>query len=389
MRNSCYRARVNIQQTTTTQAVLGRRVPSFPRSIKSVGIIVLTALLAFSMTGCGDKKSDSASLGNVACVQASIDGAGSSFAANIVQQWVSGYQSACKGATVNYKSNGSGAGIQNLTEGTVDFAGSDVPLTDKEQAALSAKYTNAIAVPWSAGGIAIEYKLSGVSALQLTPEVLADIFMGKITKWNDTRIAEINAGSNLPGSGIQVVHRSDSSGTTAAFTEFLKTAAPSQWTVGSGKDVPWPVGQGAKGSEGVTALVKSTEGAIGYAELSYAKSSSLSVAKIRNKAGKFVGADSDNGVTVALEDAKANGRGVLTANFLPSNEKAYPISTLTYLVVGTKSPDQKQAELVKAFAEYALKTGQIEARALSYAPLPQSVVDKSIAELGKIELAAK
>jgi phosphate transport system substrate-binding protein len=280
-----------------------------------------------------------------------------------------------KGVEVNYQSVGSGAGIQQFTAGTVDFGASDSVMKADEEAAAVAKGGAVLHIPWSGGGIAVEYNVSGLSKLQLSPETLAGIFAGTITKWNDPRIAADNSGATLPSTGIQVIHRSDGSGTTDAFTSYLTAVAPSIWKAGSGKDVPWPTGQGAKGSDGVTAAIKQTDGAIGYAEVSYAKGSSLGIASIKNAAGKFVPPDADN-VAAALGEGTIPADLKAKANYKATDVAAYPISTYTWVIVFQKPADAAKGKLLKAFLTYAVGAGQDAAESLYYAPLPEELATK-------------
>jgi phosphate transport system substrate-binding protein len=311
------------------------------------------------------------------CASGTISGAGSTFVQTIVQQWIKDYAAECPGATVNYQGVGSGAGIQQLTAGTVDFAGSDVAMKAEEQTAAEAKVGPVLHIPWTAGGIAVEYNLDGIKDVNLTPEALAGIFAGKITKWNDPAIAADNKGASLPATGIQVIHRSDGSGTTAAFTAYLTAAAPSTWTFGAGKEVPWPTGQGAKGSDGVTAAVKQTTGAIGYSEVSFAKGASLGIAKIKNAGGSFVGPEAD-AVADALESAKVPSDLKVEVNYAPTSAKAYPISTTSFVLVPAKPTDAAKGKLLRSFVTYALGAGQDAAEDLFYAPLPSTLGDKAV-----------
>jgi phosphate transport system substrate-binding protein len=312
--------------------------------------------------------SSTASTSKAACATGSISGAGSTFVQTIAQQWIKDFQAACSGANVNYQAVGSGAGIQQLTSGTIDFAGSDVKMKPAEQTAAEAKNGPVLTIPWSAGGIAVEFHVSGVTDLNLTAATLAGIFAGKIAKWDDAAIKTDNPGASLPSTGIQVVHRSDGSGTTAGFTTYL-AAAPQVWTAGSGKDVPWPTGQGAKGSDGVTGAVKQADGAIGYSEVSFAKGAGLGIAKIKNSAGQFVGPTGD-AVSAYLAS--------------PADPKAYPISTQTYVLVPKSPTDAAKAALLKAFVLYALNQGQQTADSLYYAPLPSSILSQATADAQSI-----
>ena len=311
------------------------------------------------------------------CASGTISGAGSTFVQTIVQQWIKDFSARCPEATVNYQGVGSGAGIQQFTSGTVDFAGSDVPLKPEEQVAAEAKHGSVVHIPWSAGGIAVEYNLPGIDDLKLTGEAVAGIFAGKVTRWDDPVIAGSNTGTRLPATPIRVVHRSDGSGTTAAFTEYLTKAAPSVWTAGSGKDVKWPTGEGAKGSDGVTAAVKQAAGAIGYAELSFAEGAGLGVAKIANASGAFVGPEGD-AVAAALTSAEVPADLKMKIDYAPKTAGAYPISTATYVIVPQSPADSAKAKLIRAFVTYALQDGQDSAKTLYYAPLPESLVDKAV-----------
>jgi phosphate transport system substrate-binding protein len=360
-----------------------------PRSrIAAVGILSLALFLG--ACGSDDNTTDTAggdsgplttggdtSAAETDCASGTISGAGSTFAQTIVQQWIKDYAAACPDATVNYQGVGSGAGIQQLTAGTVDFAGSDVAMKPEEQAAAEAKVGPTLHIPWTSGGIAVEYHLDGVKDLKLTPEALAGIFAGKIAKWDDDAIAADNKGVTLPSTAIQVIHRSDGSGTTAAFTAYLTAAAPAQWTFGSGKEVPWPSGQGAKGSDGVTAAVKQTAGAVGYAEVSFAKGGSLGIAKIKNAGGSFVGPEGD-AVADALESAEVPSDLKVVVSYKPTSAKAYPISTTSFVIVPAKPSDTAKGKLLKSFVTFALREGQASAESLSYAPLPPSLTTKAI-----------
>ena len=347
------------------------------------GAVIIFLAVAAGACGSNDNSAKSASGSSTTqatqagtCASGSASGAGSTFVANLAQQWIKDFAAACPGATVNYQSVGSGAGIQQLTAGTVDFAGSDVAMKDAEQTAAEAKNGPVLHIPWTAGAIAVETNVSGAKGIKLSGDTLAGIFAGKITKWNDPALKADNTGASLPAEGIQVIHRSDGSGTTAAFTAYLTAAAPATWTFGAAKDVPWPTGQGAKGSDGVTAAVKQTEGAIGYAELSFAKASSLGIAQIKNAYGSFV-APSAAGVSAALKDATVPADLKVKINYKPTDAAAYPISTTTFVIVAQKPVNLAKGKLIKAFVLYALGRGQNAAEGLDYAPLPSSLLDQA------------
>ncbi|MDQ4070875.1 MAG: phosphate ABC transporter substrate-binding protein PstS [Actinomycetota bacterium] len=301
-----------------------------------------------------------------------LSGAGATFPATLVQEWIKQYGVLARGVTINYQAIGSGAGIQQLTSRTVDFAGSDVPLKPSEVEATGGPGA-VLQVPWTAGGVAVEYNLPGVDGLRLSPETLAGIFAGRITRWNDPVVRADNPGASLPAAGIQVVHRSDGSGTTQVFTDYLRAVRPDIWTYPSGKD--WPAGTagtGAKGSDGVTAAVKQSVGAIGYAEPSYPKQAGLGVATIRNEADRFVGPTAE-AVSAALASARITPEGTLALNFSPVSPEAYPISSPSYLMFYRSMPDQAKETALRNFVEWALTDGQAFAEDLDYAPLPPSV----------------
>jgi phosphate transport system substrate-binding protein len=356
-----------------------------PGRARWTGAAVVLMALVGAACGTNNNSTKTASTASpktsVQCASGTISGAGSTFVQTIMQQWIKDYAAACPGATVNYQGVGSGAGIQQFTAGTVDFAGSDVVMKPEEEAAAQAKQGAVIHVPWSSGGIAVEYNVKKVSDLKLTPQTLAGIFAGKIVKWDDPAIKADNSGTTLPSEGIQVVHRSDGSGTTAAFTSYLTAAAGSVWKSGAAKDVPWPTGQGAKGSDGVTAAVKQTEGGIGYAELSFAKTNSIGVAKVKNPAGSWVAPDGAS-VAAALTSATVPPNLKIQINYTPPDPTAYPISTTTFVIVPQKPADPTKAKLLKAFVLYALGPGQQAADGLFYAPLPSSLLSqaKTVAE---------
>lgn len=362
------------------------------RSFPLVGASVLTLALVAGACGTDNNSTRSSSQPTTPGVtmapfagagdKATLSGAGSTFVATIASEWIKQYKSAAPGVTVNYTGVGSGAGIQQLTSKTVDFAGSDAPLT-ADQATATGGAGNVVQVPWIAGGVAVEYNLSSVKNLKLSPATIAGIFAGKITKWDDPAVKADNAGTSLPSAGIQVAFRSDSSGTTQVFTDYLRAAAPDVWTYGpSSKD--WPAGTpgtGSKGSDGVTAAVKQTEGSIGYSEVSYPKQAGLGTALIRNKAGQFL-APSAAGVSAALNGATVNPDLTLKLNYLPDDAAAYPISTTTYLIYYKSSGDPTKDAAIKHFASWVLSDGQKLADGLDYAPMPQSILTKAASAVG-------
>jgi phosphate transport system substrate-binding protein len=349
---------------------------------RALAAIPLALLLVTAACGSDENPTTQDAKGSIpksageSCAPGTISGAGATFPLTIVQQWIKDFGATCPSATVNYQGAGSGAGIAQFVAGTVDFGASDAVMKPDEQQPAEAKGGPVLHIPWTSGGIAVMYNLSGVPALKLSPETLAGIYAGKIVKWNDPKLVAENPGIKLPSSGIQVIHRSDGSGTTKVFTSYLKTVAPSIWTAGTDKDVPWPTGQGAKGSDGVTAAVKQTSGAIGYAELSFAQANALGVALIKNSAGSYV-APSPEAVAAALAEAKVPTDLKVEVSYTPTNPAAYPISTTTWALAFAKPADPAKAKLLKAFFLYALGPGQQAAAELSYAPLPQSLLEKA------------
>jgi phosphate transport system substrate-binding protein len=288
---------------------------------------------------------------------------------------------------INYQSIGSGGGIRQLSEGTVDFGASDSPMSDEELA--KAKGGPVLHFPTVLGAVVVTYNLPAVSApINLTPQVIADIFSGRVKKWNDTRLASLNPGVALPSSDILVVHRSDGSGTTYIFTDYLTKAAPAWKSVGKGKEVKWPVGLGGKGNEGVAGQVKQTPGAIGYVELAYANQNKLAIAAVRNKDGKFVVA------SVPAVTAAAAG----VAKGLPANTDyrisivdapgpgSYPISSFTWILVYQRQQDPAKGKKLVDFLDWALSEGQTEASPLDYAPLPAEMSTSVRARLKTIDL---
>ena len=356
---------------------------------RSLWLVAVLAALSMVAAACGsDNNQKGSSTGTttaqVPCDPGTISGAGSTFAQNIAQQWIKDFKAKCSGATINYQGVGSGAGIQQFTAGTIDFGATDVPMSATEEQAAVAKGGQVQTIPWTGGGIAVEYNLSGVSGLKLSPETVAGIFAGKVKTWNDPAIKNDNSGASLPTTGIQVVHRSDGSGTTAAFTGYLTAVAPAVWTAGAAKDVPWPTGQGAKGSDGVTAAVKQTTGAIGYAEVSFAKGNSLGIASIKNAYGSFVQPNAKN-VSAALAEAQIPPDLKIKPNYKPTGADAYPISTPSFALAFTKQKDPAKGKLLKDFLAYAVGSGQAAAEGLYYAPLPSELQTKAKAAVDAIQ----
>ncbi len=303
-----------------------------------------------------------------------LSGAGATFPAPLYMKWFSEYNKQNPNIEINYQSIGSGGGIKNLIAKTVDFGATDAPMTDKELAEAGAPVLH---IPTVMGAVVITYNLTEVTKpLRLTSEVIADLYLGTITKWNDPKIAALNPGVALPNKAIVVAYRSDSSGTTAVFTEYLtKTSEAWKAKVGAGKAVKWPTGLGGKGNEGVTGFIKNTPGSLGYVEFTYATAEKLPVAELKNKAGQFVAPS-----VKAISDAAAGAMKTLPADMRVSitdadGKTSYPISAITYLLVFQNMPKDKGQPLVE-FLKWAMKDGQALAPALSYAPLPKPMLSK-------------
>ena len=352
--------------------------------------LALTAALALSACG-SDNDEPSGTSGSAAaadCATGTVNAQGSSAQKNAMDEWTKAFQQQCADAKVNYESTASGAGIQAFIAGTADFAGSDSPLKEAdEQPKADAKCSGgkAIHLPMVIGPIAVSYNLSGVDNLQLKPATLAKIFAGTVTKWDDAAIKADNPDAKLPSTPIQAVHRSDSSGTTDNFTKFLSKTAASDWTFGNAKEWKPKGGVGAAKSDGVASKIKSTEGAIGYVELSYAENSSLKMAKVANGAGEFAELTAESaGKTVA--GAQVTGQGddlKMTIDYSTKEAGAYPIVLVTYEIVCSKGLAADKLNVVKDFLGYtASSDGQQALTDLGYAPLPESV-------RGKVEAAVK
>lgn len=313
-----------------------------------------------------------------------INGAGATFPAPLYTKWFSEYNKLNPSLKFNYQAIGSGGGIQQVTNGTVDFGASDAPMKDEQLA----KVPGTLHIPTVMGAVVITYNVPGLAELKLTPEALSNIFLGKVTKWNDPALVKDNPGAKLPDTDITVVHRSDGSGTTNIFTDYLSKVSP-EWKsgVGAGTSVKWPTGLGAKGNDGVTGQVKQVPGAIGYVELAYANQNKLPVAALKNHDGAFVkptmestseaaaGIEVPEDFRVSITDAKG--------------KNAYPMAAFTYLLVQKDMKDAVKGEALVKFIDWAIHDGQKMAAPLDYAPLPKPVVAKVEAKLKSITAAGK
>jgi phosphate transport system substrate-binding protein len=310
-------------------------------------------------------------LGTAASAQSLlINGAGATFPFPIYSKWFSEYNKLHPELKFNYQSIGSGGGIKQFSDGTVDFGGTDAPMKDDQMAKV-----DAVHIPTVLGAVVVAYNAPGMKTLRFSPETLANIFLGKITKWNDPAILADNPGVKLPEQSISVAHRSDGSGTTFIFVDYLSKVSP-EWKskVGTGTSVNWPAGLGGKGNEGVTGLVKSTPGSIGYVELIYAIQQKLSVADIKNSAGNFITPKLESTTAAAEGAAIPDDYRVSLTN--PPGAQAYPIAGFTWLLVHKDSKDKAKGTALINFLRWALTDGQRLATQLDYAPLPKSLQER-------------
>lgn len=357
------------------------------RALKLAALMLLAVACAkegANNSGTASSTASSASSGG----SVDLTGAGATFPYPLYSKWFSVYAGKT-GVKINYQSIGSGGGIRQLSEGTVDFGASDSPMSDEEMS--KAKGGRILHIPTVLGAVVITYNVPGLTVpLNLTGRAIADIFSGRITKWSDTRVTSLNPGVKLPATDILVVHRSDGSGTSYIFTDYLTNAVPAWATsVGKGKEVKWPVGLGAKGNEGVAGQVQQTPGAIGYVELAYAKQNNLPTAAVENKAGKRVLP------SVASATAAAAG----AAQALPANTDyrisivnapgadSYPIASFTWILVYQHQTDAAKGKKLIDFLNWALTEGEAEASSLDYAPLPSSMASSVKARLTTIDLS--
>jgi len=349
---------------------------------KKIGLLVSVVVLVTGLAACGSSKKSSTTSGaspSTSAAGGSVSGAGSTFAAPVYQQWAS----SLPGLTVNYQAVGSGAGITALESKTVDFGASDPPLKPADEQAIARNGSPAVQIPMFLGAITVSYNLPGVqSGLKLDGKTIADIYLGKVKSWNDAEIKALNPGVSLPSTPITVIHRSDSSGTTAGFTGFLAAVDPEfKSKVGEGKDVPWPTGTGAKGNAGVAAAVQQTTGAVGYVEQAYALQHSFTYASVKNKAGNFVAPSLASTSAAAQGVTVPANLGIKITN--PPGGGSYPITSQTFIVVNKDlckagiPGGAAAAKGVAKFIEYGLSEGQSVLAQADYASLPASILAKS------------
>ena len=310
----------------------------------------------------------------VSTIQAQkLTGAGATFPYPIYSKWFSEYSAAHPGVEINYRSIGSGGGIRQVTAGLVDFGASDGPMTDEQLAASKVKL---IHIPTVLGAVVPIFNVPGVSNIRFSGEVLSDIFLGKIESWNDPRIAKDNPGVNLPNQKIIVVHRSDGSGTSYIFTDYL-SKVNTDWASGPGKGASpaWPTGVGGKGNEGVAGLVRQLPGALGYVELIYALQNHISFGEVKNPAGNWLKA-SIEGVTEAAASIKKMPADYRVSITNAPGANAYPIASFTWLLIPVKAADPAKGKVLKDLLSWIVNSGESQVSALSYAPLPKAVQDK-------------
>jgi phosphate transport system substrate-binding protein len=307
--------------------------------------------------------------------QTTLNGAGATFPYPIYSKWFSEYHKVHSEVQINYQSIGSGGGIRQVTAGTVDFGASDMPMTDKQL--QDAKGLNILNIPTVLGADVPAYNVPGVTGeLKFTPEALSGIFLGKISKWNDKALTSANPGVNLPDKDIIVVHRSDGSGTTFIWTDYLSKISP-EWKsqVGSDTSVKWPLGMGGKGNEGVAGMIRQLSGAIGYVELIYAVQNNIPYGSVRNSAGNFVKASLE-GVTAAAASAPKMPADFRVSITNAPGKDAYPISSFTWLLIPAQSKDAAKGKILADFLNWMATDGQKMTSALAYAPLPDNVAAK-------------
>ncbi len=349
---------------------------------KRVGFIAVVCMLVLSLglAGCSPKGTG-ATNGPV-----SLTGAGATFPNPLYQKWVSEYGKTHPNIKIDYQSIGSGGGIRQIKEQTVDFGASDTPMSDDD---LKSSPRELLHIPTVLGAVVITYNLTSVKQpLKFSPDVIADIFLGKVKKWNDPKIVADNAGVPLPATDITVVHRSDTSGTTGVFTDYLAKIS-SEWKekVGSGTAPSWPVGVGGKGNEGVSGQVKNTPNTIGYVELIYAAQNSLPLAHIKNASGAFIQPSIDTIVAAAAGSVASTPDDLRVSITNAVGPQAYPISSYTYLLVYKDQKDPVKGKALVDFLTWAIHDGETFAKDLQYAPLPTEIVKRAETKISSITAA--
>jgi len=323
--------------------------------------------------------------GTLAAQTIQINGAGATFPNPIYSKWFSEYNKLKPNVQINYTPIGSGGGIRQISQRTVFFGATDGPMTPEQMQSAPGKILH---LPTVLGAVVPVYNIPGVKQeLKFTGQLLADVTLGKITKWNDPAIAKLNAGVNLPATDIVVAHRSDGSGTTYIWVDYLSKVSPEfRKTVGVSTSVKWPVGVGGKGNEGVAGLVSQTPGALGYVELIYALQNTISYGAVQNSSGNFVRATVDAVTAAAAAAAAQMPEDFRVSITNPPGKDAYPIASFTWLLLYENPQDKTQAKIMVEFMQWALTDGQKHARELGYAPLPKAIVDMELKALQKVKL---
>jgi phosphate transport system substrate-binding protein len=314
--------------------------------------------------------------------QTTLNGAGATFPYPMYSKWFSDYNKLHPDVQINYQSIGSGGGIRQVLAGTVDFGASDGPMTDEQLGQAKIKILH---IPTVLGAVVPAYNIPGVTGeIKFTPEVLANIFLGKISNWNDPAIAKANPGVTFPNQTIIIIHRSDGSGTTYIFTDYLSKVS-SEWanTVKKGTTVSWPLGLGGKGNEGVAGQIRQLQGSIGYVELIYAAQNNIAYGSVKNAAGNFVKASLE-GVTEAAASVKTMPADFRVSITNAPGKTAYPISSFTWLLIPVQAKDQKKGKILADFVDWMVTDGQKMTAQLTYAPLPDTVVEKVKAAIKQI-----
>ncbi len=333
--------------------------------------------VALTVVACGGGGTDTTTGGGPTSTgeTIAISGAGATFPAPLYQNWFTTYaQNVNPDVQISYQSVGSGAGLEQYINGTVDFGASDAPIKGDRLASFKAKYNaDPIQVPMAGGSVVLAYNLPGVEGLKISREVKCGIVEGKITQWNDPKIVADNPGATLPDKPITFAHRSDGSGTTFIFVNHIAAACPG-WTAGVGTSVDWPVGVGGQGNEGVAAQIQQNEGTIGYVEFAYAKLNNISMAEVQNKAGNFI-VPSPEAASLAFAGVEVpEDFGLLVPD--PENPQAYPIAGLTWIMVYPEYADAKKWEALKATLIWALTEGKSITEQLDYVPMPDDIVER-------------
>ena len=362
---------------------LGRRQQVATVGVAAVATALALAACSSSSTSSAPSSTSSATTSSSAALSGTLNGSGSTFQTTYQEAAISAFKAVQSGMTVNYGSGGSGKGRSDLASGVVNYAGSDSPIPSSEMSSFNGK--TVLYFPVVIGPITLSYNLSGVTSLKLTPTVIADIFQGKITNWDNSAIASINSGVKLPNEAITLAVRSDSSGTTQNFTLFLKDAVPSVWTLGSSSTIKWPAtARAGSGNGGVASIIKSTSGAIGYVDYADAKASGLTFASVQNKSGAYI--------APSPASASAAAAGVTPASNLTfaaawaAGPTAYPITYQSWDLVYETQPNANDAAMLKAWIGYLISPtgGQKLLPSLGYATLPSSLDSMAQAQLSKI-----